>query len=152
MDDLLRLLEKLRHIEALHAGAMTQGERDAAEAARNRVLDRLGEMPVPQTVLDPEVEWRFSIADRWSRRLFLALCKHHGLKPFRKYRQRYSTVMLRATRHTVNEVLWPTYLQFSEVLQTHLDEITTRVIRDVLHQDDANDEADEVMGELGHDD
>lgn len=151
MDDILKLLEKLRHIEALHAGAMTQGERDAAAAARNRVLDRIGEMPVPRAVVDPETEWRFTIPDRWSRRLFLALCRHHGLNPYRKYRQRHSTIMLRATNHAVNEVLWPTYLQFSDLLQTHLNEITTRVIQDVLHQDATKDEAEEVMGEIGED-
>ena len=40
----LRLREKLRKIEALFAGAGTLGERDAAEAALQRVRARLAEL------------------------------------------------------------------------------------------------------------
>jgi hypothetical protein len=41
MDDESKLLEKLRRIEALHAGAATAGERDAAAEARRRIQARL---------------------------------------------------------------------------------------------------------------
>ena len=39
-----QMREKLRKIEALFAGAGTAGERDAAEAALDRVRAKLGEM------------------------------------------------------------------------------------------------------------
>lgn len=35
------LFEKLRRIEALHAGATTPGERDAAENAKRHIRERL---------------------------------------------------------------------------------------------------------------
>lgn len=44
MMDEARLMEKLRLIEALFAGAKTAGEKDAADRARQRILDRLQSM------------------------------------------------------------------------------------------------------------
>lgn len=51
------ILEKLRKIEALFAGAATPGERQAAEGARNRILGRLRSLEKTE----PAQEWRFSI-------------------------------------------------------------------------------------------
>src|SRR5262245_20487343 len=98
-----QLREKLRKIEALFAGAGTTGERLAAEAALRRVQARLAEL---QRV-DPPVEMQFSMPDQWSRRLFVALCRRYGLKPYRYRRQRLTTVVLRVPRGFVDEVLWP---------------------------------------------
>jgi hypothetical protein len=89
-----QLREKLRKIEALFAGAGTAGERLAAEAALERVRARLGELSRP----DPSIEMQFSMPDQWSRHLFLALCRRYGLKPYRYYRQRRNTVMIRAPK------------------------------------------------------
>ena len=72
-----QLREKLRKIEALFAGASTAGERIAAEAALERVRARLAELGRR----DPPIEMQFSMPDRWSRHLFLALCRRYGLAP-----------------------------------------------------------------------
>lgn len=64
------LLARLRKIEALMAGAGTEGERGAAGAALEPVKARLEE----QTRRDPPVELQFSMSDVWSRQLFVALC------------------------------------------------------------------------------
>lgn len=69
--------EKLRKIEALFAGATTPGERQAAEAARERILERLKRFEETQK---PE-EWRFSLENPWSRKLFVALARRYGLRP-----------------------------------------------------------------------
>jgi hypothetical protein len=92
-----QLCEKLRKIEALFAGAGTAGERLAAEAALERVRARLGEL----SRQDPSIEMQFSMPDQWSRHLFLALCRRYGLKPYRYYRQRRNTVMIRAPKRGV---------------------------------------------------
>ena len=63
-----QLREKLRKIEALFAGAGTAGERLAAEAALERVRERLAELGRQ----DPSIEMQFSMPDQWSRHLFLA--------------------------------------------------------------------------------
>jgi hypothetical protein len=101
----LRLREKLRKIEALFAGAGTAGERDAAEAALQRVRARLDELERK----DLPVEMQFPLGDQWSRKLFLALCRRYGLKPYRLYRQRVTTVMLKVPRAFVDQVLWPEF-------------------------------------------
>src|SRR5262245_16734387 len=85
------LREKLRKIEALFAGAGTAGERNAAEAALERMRVRLKELEQR----DPPIELQFSLPDRWSRILFTALCRRYGLEPYRYRRQRRTTLMVR---------------------------------------------------------
>lgn len=65
------LIAKLLRIEALHAGATTEGERDAARHARDRIVDRLRRT---QRVEQP-MEYRFSLHDPWERRVFTALVR-----------------------------------------------------------------------------
>ena len=64
-----KLIEKLRRIEALYAGAATSGERVAAANARDRVRERLRILGSRAVA----VECRFSLADMWSKKLFLGL-------------------------------------------------------------------------------
>jgi hypothetical protein len=136
------LREKLRKIEALFAGAGTVGERIAAEAALERVRARLTELERR----DPAIEMQFSLPDQWSRRLFLALCRRYGLKPYRLYRQRLTTVMLRVPTLFVDQVLWPEFQELNKALTQYLNEVTTRVIRDEVHRDTS--EAAEVTQAL----
>jgi hypothetical protein len=124
-----QLCEKPRKIEALFAGAGTTGERlaaEAAEAALERVRARLAELGHK----DSPVEMQFSMPDQWSRHLFLALCRRYGLSPYRRHRQRRNTVMVRAPRGFVDQVLWPEFGQLDRALQAYLHEVTLRVIRD----------------------
>ena len=79
MSDETQLREKLRKIEALFAGAGTEGERLAAGAALARLRERLASLRRSE----PAVEMQFSLGDQWSRRLFLALCRRYGLDPYR---------------------------------------------------------------------
>ena len=131
MSDEAQLREKLRKIEALFAGAGTFGERAAAGAARDRVRARLAEIERR----DPAIELQFSIADQWARRLFVALCRRYGLRPYRLHRQRPATVMLRAPRGFVDQVLWPEFEELNAALTHYLNEVTERVIREAVHGD-----------------
>jgi len=125
------LLEKLRKIEALHAGTKIDGEREAAARAAERIRARLAELRGREQ--DDELLYR--IADRWNRKLFLALCRRYGLKPFREPGRRYSTVQLRAPKTFQDRTLWPEFLALSKELETHLDELTDRVIREAIDED-----------------
>jgi hypothetical protein len=138
-----KLLEKLRLIEALFAGATTDGERIAAGEARRRVQARLDEAKK----VDPPVEFRFTVADAWSRRLFMALLRRYELTPYRYRGQRRTTVMVKAPKGFVNDTLWPQYEQLSRTLRTYLDEVTNRVVGEVIHAD-SSDVAEEVQGTL----
>lgn len=129
-DDAL-LRDKLRKIEALLAGAGTAGEKLAAEAALERVRARLAE----SSKRDVIVETQFSLGDQWSRMLFLALCRRYDLQPYRLVRQRRTTVMLKAPRTFVDQVLWPEFQELDKALRRYLGEVTTRIIREQVHKD-----------------
>ncbi len=126
-----QLRDKLRKIEALFAGAGTAGERMAAEAALERLRGRLAELQQR----DAAIEMQFSLPDQWSRRLFLALCRRYGLKPYRQRRQRASTVMLRVPKGFVDQVLWPEFQELNSALVHYLNEVTLRVIHAAIHAD-----------------
>jgi hypothetical protein len=135
-----QLREKLRKITALFEGAATAGERQAAAAAIERL--RLALAGAAKT--QPPPETKFSMADQWQRRLFLALCRRYGLKPYRHKGQRHTTVMLRAPRSFVDNTLWPEYLELQAALHTYLNEATERIIREEIYRD--ADEAAERAG------
>jgi len=139
-----RLLEKLRAIEALFAGATTDGERAAAAEARTRIQLRLRDLEVS----DPPVEYRFTLGDGWSRKLFVALCRRYGLQPYRYRGQRRTTLMVKVSRRFVQDTLWPEYEQLADVLRRHLDAATDRIIAAAIHEDVSETTETESPGAL----
>jgi hypothetical protein len=125
------LLEKLRKIEALHAGTKIDGEREAARRAAERIRARLAEMRGRER----DVELVYSMPDPWKRKLFVALCRRYGLKPYREYGRRYSTVQVRAPKVFQDRTLWPEFLALAGELHAHLSELTERVIREAINDD-----------------
>ena len=125
------LIEKLQKIERLFSGATTEGERNAAESALNRIRERL--KSVEET--EKPIEYKFSLSDQWNRKLFLALLRRYGIKPYRLYRQRYTTVMADVPKSFVDNTLWPEYLELSDVLKSYIAEITDRVIKNNIFED-----------------
>jgi hypothetical protein len=125
------LREKLRKIAALFEGATTAGERSAAAAAIQRVKKALAALENTER----PVEMRFSLPDRWQRRLFAALCRRYGLEPFRYKGQRYTTLMVRVPESFVDRTLWPEYLELKAALDEYLNEATERIIREEVYRD-----------------
>jgi hypothetical protein len=78
------------------------------------------------------VEFRFTLADQWSRHLFVALMRRYGIQPYRYSRQRRSTVMARLSSSFVNETLWPEFMELQETLTGYFDALTDRVIEQAL--------------------
>lgn len=143
--DEARLLEKLRAIEALFAGATTDGERVAAAEARKRIQLRLKMIEEA----DPPIEYKFRVADGWSAKLFMALCRRYDIKPYRYRGQRRTTLMAKVSKRFVNETLWPEYEQLSNVLRRHLDDVTGRIIATAIHEDVSDASDREPSAELG---
>lgn len=138
------LLDKLSKIERLYAGAATPGEKEAAADAILRIKRRLGET----AKVERPIEYKFTLADGWSKKLFTALLRRYELRPYRYARQRRTTVMVRVPRSFVDETLWPEFLELSKVLQTYLDEVTERVISSAIHDTEGEEEviAGEYLG------
>lgn len=128
------LLEKLQKIERLHSGAATAGEKEAAADAMERIRKRLREVSRKEAA----IEYKFTLTDDWSKKLFIALLRRYSLKPYRYARQRRTTVMVRVPPSFVDETLWPEFLELSAVLKSYLDDITARVIHRSIHEDDAD--------------
>ena len=134
------LREKLRKIESLFAGAATEGEKVAAGAAADRIRDRLGQVAGEEKAIDV----KFSISDTWSRQLFVALCRRYGLRPFRYRRMHRQTIIIKAPKSFVEQVLWPEFEELDAALVAYLSEITERVIREEVHGETGDaDEVDE---------
>lgn len=140
MTDEQRLIERLRSVERLFAGAATPGERQAAANALERIQARLEQM----REVDPPVEYRFTLPDMWSRRLFVALLRRYGIRPYRYRRQRYTTVMAKVPQLFVDETLWPEFEKLTEMLRSFLDDVTNRVISQAVCSDSS--EAEVVEG------
>ncbi len=123
-----QLVEKLQRIEALYARAGTDGERVAAARARERIQARLEQLAADE----PPIEYRFTLADQWSRHLFVALLRRYGVSPYRYRRQRRTTVMARLSRSFVDDTLWPEFLELQSTLSAYFDALTDRVIEQAL--------------------
>jgi hypothetical protein len=134
--ELNELLETLRRIEALHARTDVPGEREAAAAALEVMRGRLARLGQQ----DPPVEHKFSLGDDWTRRLFMALLRRHGLQPYRYRGQRHTTVMAKVSKSFVQQTLWPEFLELSNVLRKYLAEVTERVIREAIYEDSSEAE------------
>jgi len=145
------LLEKLRKIEALHAGTKVDGEREAARRAAERIRARLAELQGRER----EEVFRYSLPDPWKRKLFVALCRRYGMTPYREPGRRYSTVLVRAPRSFHERTLWPEFLALAEELDAHLQELTDRVIREAINEDvsePTDEEPPKALGAAGSSD
>ncbi len=139
------LLEKLRKIEALHAGTTVDGEREAARRAAERIRARLAEL----RGRSEDVELLYRMPDPWKRRLFVALCRRYGLQPFRERGRRETTIQLRAPEVFHRKTLWPEFLALAAELDAHLEELTTKVIREAIDDDVSEPSEAPAAGLLG---
>ena len=131
---------KIKKIEALIAGGKSEGERQAAELAKNRILERfhLEEAAKP-------IEYTVPLSNYWKKKLFVALCNKYQIRTYRYKRQKYTTTMLRANPHFVDNVLWPEFNKYSAMLE----ELIEVIINDLISQiHEVKEEEVVVMGEL----
>ena len=91
-------------------------------------------------------EWRFSLDNPWSRKLFIALARPYGLKPYRRSGQRRTTVMVSAPRGFVDDTLLPEFKELNRVLLDHLDSLAAEIIERSIAPDTS--EPEEMHGAL----
>ena len=127
------LRAKLAKVEALFRRAGSPGERAAAEAAMDRLHGRLGGSG--KQCAEPEVELQFSLPDTWSVRLFVAVCRKHGVRTFRYARQRRTTVMVRTRERFFDRAVWPEYSRLQSELESYFVDVTDHLVERVMGSD-----------------
>ena len=132
MTDDAALREKLAKVEALFRGAASPGERAAAGAAMDRLHARLGSW---DTNPDPEVELQYSLPDKWSVTLFIAICRKHGVHPYRYARQRRTTVMVRAREGEFDRAVWREFSRLHTELEEYFEDVTDHLITRAMGSD-----------------
>lgn len=110
----MSLSEKLSKIQALIERASSEGERQAASLAKERILSRQIQLPI---------EYRVTLKSIWQKTLFETLCKKYGFRTYRYQRQKFTTTMVHISPAVMDELLWPEYLKYSEILQELIQEI-----------------------------
>lgn len=126
------LRQKLAKVEELFRCAGSPGERAAAEAAIGRLHARLGSGDRDQ---EPKVELKFSLPDRWSMRLFIAICRKHGVRPYRYARQRRTTIMARARPEDFKRVVWSEFCQLHDELERYFEDVSDQLITRAMGSD-----------------
>lgn len=124
----MSFLDKLAKIEALIQRASSEGERQAAQLAKERVLSKIS---LDQS--NKPIEYRVSLASPWEKRLFVAICQKHGFQTYRYQRQKHTTARLRISKNMMDEVLWPDYLQYSKMLSELVEDIMQELIN-LIHK------------------
>lgn len=139
----MNIADKIRKIEALIAGAKTDGERQAAEFARQRLQDKVVFQPLEYTV---------RLDSRWKKRLFLAICRKHGLSAYRYSRQKYTTTMVRISKQFMDSVLWPEFSKHASILDKLTEEILNDLIAKIhlVHDEDETIIAGEIPQGAGN--
>ena len=84
---------------------------------------------------EPEVELKFSLPDMWSVRLFIAVCRKHGVRPYRYARQRRTTVMVHAREQEFDRVVWLEFSMLHTELESYFEDVTDHLISRALCSD-----------------
>jgi hypothetical protein len=120
------LEDKLAKLEALFRRAGTAGEAKAAGAA----LDRLSKRKRTR-----QTEQGMTFSNPWSVRLFVALCRKHGVEPYRYPRQRRTTVMMRVDGALLNGTILPQFEELEKELYVYVNDLTDHLIANGLGSD-----------------
>ncbi len=127
-----KLRAKLAKVEALFRRTGSPGEYAAAGAAMDRLHGRLAGSAGKH---EPEVELQFSLPDAWSVSLFVAVCRKHGVRPYRYRRQRRTSVVVSAREREFNRVVWPEYSRLQTELESYFEDVTDHLISRVMGSD-----------------
>jgi hypothetical protein len=107
VDEVL-LVKRLREID----GATAESRRKALSEWRQR---------------EPDIEFRCSIPDSVSQRVFGAVCLRYGLEIYAR-RRKTATICVRAPRGFVQEVLWPEFEAIASVVSRTVSAAVERVM------------------------
>ncbi len=132
MADRSTLESKLAKLEELFRRTGSAGEQAAAGAAIDRLQGRLGTVGSDS---EPKVELKFSLPDVWSVRLFVAICRKHGVRPYRYPRQHRTTVMVFAVERAFDRSAWAEFCLLHDELERYFGEVSDELITRAMGSD-----------------
>ncbi len=135
-------LDKLAKVEALLQRASSEGERQAAELAKGRIITKISDLQV-----NCPIEYKISLDSPWKRRLLASLRAKHGYRTYRYARQRRTTIHVRIAKNVMEGVLWPEFLRYSEILEELVEEIL-KDLTNKIHE--VQEEELEIVGEISN--
>lgn len=133
-------LDKLAKIEALLQRASSEGERHAAALAKERILTKISDIHNSRPI-----EYKVSFDSPWKKRLFNTLCAKHGYKTYRYVRQKRTTAHVRISKSIMDDILWPEFLKYAQLLEELVEEIM-KDLTQKIHQ--VQEEEVEIAGEI----
>ncbi|NDB85095.1 MAG: hypothetical protein EB127_20695 [Alphaproteobacteria bacterium] len=125
------LRDKLRKIESLFSSATMEGEKEAALNAINRIKAKLAQFNQQEKF----AEFRFSLSDKYSRQLFIALCRKYNIRPYRHAKQKQTSVMIKASETFINDIFYPEFEALNKTLVAYLNNVTEKIIREEIYPD-----------------
>jgi acetylornithine deacetylase/succinyl-diaminopimelate desuccinylase-like protein len=132
---------KLEKLEALFARGATPGERAAAGAALDRLTSKM-----TNATDEGATELQYSLPDTWAVRIFVALCRKHGVKPYRYPRQRRTTVMVRVQPDAFERTVMSEFKTLHGELVAYFQDTVDHLIADAMRSDgdDSNMETPKI--------
>ena len=132
------LADKIRKVEALLARAATEGEKQAAFLAKQRLLQKV--------VQSAPIEYTVKVDSHWKKRLFMAICAKHNVRAYRYKGQKYTTTTVRVTKEFMDSILWPGFNQYAKAF----DELAHDIMHDLIAKIHNVKDEDEIViaGEL----
>lgn len=67
--------------------------------------------------------------------LFVAVCRKHGIRPYRYRRQRRTSVVVSARKREFNRVVWPEYSRLQTELESYFEDVTDHLVSRVMGSD-----------------
>jgi len=133
--------EKLEKLEALFARGATEGERTAAGAALDRLNSRFD-----TGAQEEKVEFQYSLPDVWAVKIFVALCRKHGVHPYRYPRQRRTTVMVNVQKSVFEQTVMAEFEMLHAELVAYFKDTVDHLIAEAMKSDgeDANLERPQI--------
>ena len=123
-------IQRLRQIERAYAGAKTVSDHQTAAS----IQDRLRAILEKYKREEGSEEFKFSLTDVWSHRLFTALLRRYDIQPYRYRGQKHTTVMARMPQSFLDATLWPQFTELSDTLNQYISEITNKMIAEHIHR------------------
>ena len=95
---------KLQKLNALHHGAVTNGERESAFKAKQRLVKKINRESSPLT-------YRFTIEDKKNADTLVNLLKQYEIQGAKRIKSNKTTVLARVSKEILDSILWPEYIK-----------------------------------------